>query len=174
MFDSKIHQQFSIVILRSQTCISQIARDFRPIPDSSFWNAILLSELSYRNIIHVIGKYFYPTSNTNIANLADIGRIRKHNPFCSLSQTDWKTEKSLQWWLMLSDLSRIFAFASRIIQTHNEPNRVGEDHSTAHDRTVVQKKAWWKGTMWRVQRTTDVCNGQTRPMQVRWKKNQMP
>lgn len=39
-------------------------------------------------------------------------------------------------------LSRAFDFASRIIQTHNEPNRVGEDHSTAHDRTVVQKKAW--------------------------------
>lgn len=37
-------------------------------------------------------------------------------------------------------LSRTFDFASRIIQTHNEPNRVGEDHSTAHDRTVVQKK----------------------------------
>ena len=29
-------------------------------------------------------------------------------------------------------LSRAFDFASRIIQTHNEPNRVGEDHSTAH------------------------------------------
>lgn len=35
MFDSKIHQQFSLVILRSQTCISQIARDFRPILKAS-------------------------------------------------------------------------------------------------------------------------------------------
>ena len=71
-------------------------------------------------------------------------------------------------------LSRIFDFASRIIQTDSEPNRVGEDHSTAHDRIVVQKKAWQKGTLCGVQRITDVCNGQTRPMQVRWKKDQMP
>ena len=64
-------------------------------------------------------------------------------------------------------LSRIFDFASRIIQTDSEPNRVGEDHSTAHDRIVVQKKAWQKATLCGVQRITDVCNGQTRPMQVR-------
>ena len=44
--------------------------------------------------------------------------------------------------LFYSRKNGVFAFASRIIQTHNEPNRVGEDHSTAHDRTVVQKKAW--------------------------------
>ena len=71
-------------------------------------------------------------------------------------------------------LSRTFDFASRIIHIHNEPNRVGEDHSTAHDRTVVQKKAWQKGTLCGVQRITDICNGQTRTMQVRGKKDQMP
>lgn len=79
--------------------------------------------------------------------------IEEENPlssFANIANFYQSTNFFLQ--SVFTRLSSIFDFTSRIIQTDNEPNRVGEDHSTAHDRIVVQKKAWQKGTLCGVQR----------------------
>lgn len=70
--------------------------------------------------------------------------IEEENPLSSFANIAnfYQSTNFLQ--SVFTRLSRIFDFASRIIQTHNEPNRVGEDHSTAHDRIVVQKKSMAK------------------------------